>query len=52
MKQCTSCKKDVTNDASSIEFPCPKCGKILVRCGNCRKTGVQYTCNKCGFIGP
>ncbi|MEM4601364.1 MAG: zinc finger domain-containing protein, partial [Desulfurococcaceae archaeon] len=36
-----------------VEFPCPSCGKSIIRrCKKCRKLAVEYTCPSCGFKGP
>ncbi|MBW2992221.1 RNA-binding protein [Candidatus Woesearchaeota archaeon] len=52
-KICSSCKKDVTNDAGTTTFLCPKCGKTeIVRCKHCREIAAKYTCPECGFNGP
>ncbi len=51
--KCSSCKTEILNDTEVAKFPCPGCGKEeIIRCGDCRKKGVRYTCNKCGFTGP
>ncbi|OYT31213.1 RNA-binding protein [Candidatus Woesearchaeota archaeon ex4484_78] len=53
MLQCTSCKKDVTNEKGVVRFLCPNCGKYeIVRCVSCRKKAIKYTCPECGFTGP
>ncbi len=42
-----------TNDAGSVHFPCPKCGKAtVVRTRNEREIVSRYTCGSCGFMGP
>lgn len=52
-KKCISCKKDVTNDAGTAVFACPKCGKTeVVRCKHCRNIAAKYTCPECEFSGP
>jgi len=48
--RCISCGKNVTSIADSVVFECPECGELIVRCGHCRKMGVNYEC-KCGFKG-
>ncbi|MCK4319298.1 RNA-binding protein [Candidatus Micrarchaeota archaeon] len=48
MKRCISCGK-ITK--KFVEFPCPDCGKKIVRCIQCKKTRVAYKC-PCGFKGP
>ena len=36
-----------------VEFVCPSCSKAkIVRCADCRKEMVEYTCLECGFVGP
>ena len=51
MLQCSSCKKEVTEDY--IKFKCPSCNKAeIVRCAKCRKMVVKYKCPECGFEGP
>ncbi|MBD3389346.1 RNA-binding protein [Candidatus Micrarchaeota archaeon] len=47
-KRCSICGK-LTKDFA--EFPCPECGKPIVRCDQCRKTRNKYVC-ECGFEGP
>ena len=47
--ECTSCGKELGEKASV--FPCPKCGKRIMRCKNCRKLNIKYKC-ECGFVGP
>lgn len=50
---CLSCNKRITNDAGSVNFKCPNCGKMdIIRCSDCRKIAVKYTCPECGFSGP
>jgi predicted RNA-binding Zn-ribbon protein involved in translation (DUF1610 family) len=50
---CLSCKKQVTNEAGSVKFMCPNCGKYeIVRCNHCRKIAAKYKCPECGFEGP
>ena len=52
-KECISCGKKVTNDPSSVSFPCPNCLKVeIVRCKNCRERAIPYRCPECGFEGP
>ncbi len=41
----------VANDGGSVRFPCPKCGKEIVRTQNEREIVAAYTCG-CGFTGP
>ena len=50
---CISCKKKITNKPGSTRFLCPSCGKHeIIRCADCRKRGIKYTCPSCGFVGP
>ena len=50
---CISCKKDVTNQAGSVKFKCPNCGKTeIIRCKHCREIVSKYKCPECGFTGP
>lgn len=50
---CTSCNVRVTNQAGTVKFKCPACGKAeIVRCPHCRKVVVKYKCPICGFTGP
>ncbi|UCD03990.1 MAG: DUF1610 domain-containing protein [Candidatus Woesearchaeota archaeon] len=52
-KECTSCKKRIINDPSSVSFTCPNCLEvIIIRCGECRKKAIKYRCSKCKFEGP
>lgn len=51
--KCNSCKKNISNQAGTAKFMCPKCGKFeILRCANCRQTVAKYVCPGCGFIGP
>jgi Zn-ribbon RNA-binding protein len=51
--KCISCNTSVVNDAGSVRFQCPNCGKyLIIRCSKCRKTVAQYKCPVCGFEGP
>jgi predicted RNA-binding Zn-ribbon protein involved in translation (DUF1610 family) len=49
MEECISCGK---KDFNGISFPCPKCKTKLTRCQKCRDLSIDYTCPKCGFVGP
>ncbi|MBI2669439.1 RNA-binding protein [Candidatus Woesearchaeota archaeon] len=52
-KTCSSCKIDVVNDPGRARFKCPSCGDYdIVRCIQCRKNAVKYTCPGCNFLGP
>ncbi len=51
--KCNSCKNTITNDAGSVKFKCPQCGKTeIIRCSACRKNATKFTCAECGFEGP
>ncbi len=50
---CSSCKQRITNTKGTAVFGCPNCNKEqIVRCAECRKIVVKYTCHQCGFTGP
>jgi Zn-ribbon RNA-binding protein len=50
---CGSCKKKVVNEKGSVTFLCPKCSNFeVVRCDNCRRNAIKYTCPQCEFVGP
>ena len=52
-KLCISCKKEINNDAGSVEFSCPSCGETsIIRCTHCRDVGANYICQNCNFEGP
>lgn len=52
-EKCLSCNTNIANDAGTVKFNCPECGKFeVVRCVECRKNVVKYTCPSCGFEGP
>lgn len=43
----------MVNDAANITFKCPKCSEVdISRSKNARELSKEYTCPKCGFIGP
>ncbi|MEM0492996.1 MAG: zinc finger domain-containing protein [Candidatus Thermoplasmatota archaeon] len=48
---CVSCGKGLLEKGSTT-FICPMCDNIIGRCSSCREQSVEYTCPKCGFIGP
>ncbi len=48
MKVCISCGREVKD---FVEFPCPNCGKMIIRCNICRENKNPYRC-ECGFEGP
>ncbi|OGI15988.1 RNA-binding protein [Candidatus Micrarchaeota archaeon RBG_16_49_10] len=50
---CISCKRNLLGDNKFTSFPCPKCGEtVIFRCSKCKTLSNEYTCEKCGFIGP
>lgn len=50
---CDSCHRPMEPREYGVEFPCPNCGKVIIRrCKRCRKMNVEYTCPNCGFRGP
>jgi predicted RNA-binding Zn-ribbon protein involved in translation (DUF1610 family) len=49
--KCASTKQNISNDVGSVSFPCPSCGKKIIRSKNARQNVVKYTCG-CGFVGP
>jgi len=51
-KKCTATKLNITNDVSSVSFPCPSCGELIVRSKKARQNVIPYKCSKCGFVGP
>ncbi len=50
--ECLSCKIKIAGASEIARFPCPKCGAEIIRCGKCRRIVAQFTCSKCGFVGP
>ncbi len=43
----------LVNDFGSVTFKCPKCGEVEIsRSRKARELVKEYTCPKCGFIGP
>jgi hypothetical protein len=43
----------IVNDPSRVIFKCPKCGDAdIARSGKARNLSKEYTCPKCGFVGP
>lgn len=43
----------LVNEAGSVTFMCPKCsGAEISRSRRARDLSKEYTCPKCGFIGP
>ncbi|MBD3312714.1 DUF1610 domain-containing protein [archaeon] len=49
-ENCISCSKNISSIDNSVIFDCPECGEAIVRCGECRRQGINYKC-KCGFKG-
>ena len=50
-KLCSTTKRRIDNDPGAVIFPCPECGKEIVRCSEARSNALKYTCS-CGFVGP
>jgi len=51
--KCSSCGMGVETETYWVEFSCPACGKEkMIRCERCKKQANQYSCKKCGFVGP
>lgn len=49
----SSLGNNVTNQAGSVSFPCPKCGETtIMRTRNEREIAAKYACSQCGFSGP
>ncbi len=52
-QKCISCNKNILYFESSVYFPCPSCGEVIIwRCEKCRRFAREYTCPNCGFKGP
>ncbi len=50
---CVSCGIALRAMDTYVEFPCPNCGKSLIRrCSKCKKLVRPYKCSNCGFEGP
>jgi len=50
---CTICGVDLLGDQNFVQFKCPSCGKeTIFRCSRCKRLSNEYTCKKCGFVGP
>jgi len=50
---CTSCGADLLGDQNFVQFKCPSCGEEKIfRCSRCKRLSNEYTCKKCGFVGP
>ncbi|MEM1535830.1 MAG: zinc finger domain-containing protein [Candidatus Pacearchaeota archaeon] len=47
--KCNSCGEEILEE--SVAFRCPRCKRVIARCGKCRKLNVKYKC-ECGFEGP
>lgn len=51
--KCTVCSANIIPGENYVEFVCPKCGEEkVIRCKKCKLTANEYTCKKCGFVGP
>jgi len=43
----------LVNEPGNITFKCPSCfGVEISRTKRARAMGKEYTCPKCGFVGP
>ena len=43
----------IINESGDITFNCPNCGDAEIsRSKKERELGKEYTCPKCGFVGP
>lgn len=43
----------LVNEAGDITFKCPSCGEAEIsRTKKSRELSREYTCPKCGFVGP
>ena len=43
----------IINEEGSITFMCPNCGEAEIsRSRKARELSKEYTCPKCGFVGP
>jgi hypothetical protein len=43
----------LVNDSAHVVFKCPNCGESEIgRSRKARELGKEYTCPKCGFVGP
>ncbi len=52
-KKCLSLNISITNDRGAVSFKCPSCKDYeIVRSTKARKIAANYTCPKCGFVGP
>jgi predicted RNA-binding Zn-ribbon protein involved in translation (DUF1610 family) len=51
--QCSSTKRELTNDQGSVVFKCPNCLKSdIVRSHQSRVLATKYVCPSCQFQGP
>ncbi len=51
--KCSSCGISLLGDKNFVQFKCPSCDKEMIfRCSKCKILSNEYTCKKCGFIGP
>ena len=51
-KKCISCNDVISASGRGVEFKCPNCSELVVRCGRCRKLMVKWKCSKCAYEGP
>jgi Zn-ribbon RNA-binding protein len=51
-KICISCKTEIVGGENSVEFKCPYCKTMILRCGKCRKAMIKYVCPNCKKEGP
>lgn len=43
----------IVNERGSVSFKCPKCNDSEIsRSRKARELSKEYTCPKCGFVGP
>lgn len=43
----------LVNELGDITFKCPACGDSEIsRSKKARELSKEYTCSKCGFVGP
>ncbi|MCK5333078.1 MAG: RNA-binding protein [Candidatus Aenigmarchaeota archaeon] len=50
---CTSCSSNIIASEPFVRFSCPSCAEAdIVRCSRCKNASNNYTCPKCGFVGP
>jgi predicted RNA-binding Zn-ribbon protein involved in translation (DUF1610 family) len=51
-KLCVSCRDEIVGGENSVEFKCPNCKTMIIRCGKCRKSMIKYACPECKTGGP